>query len=222
MAGKAKKDPTLDPGIPSAAYLRMAPQWRRISTLLAGTDAMRLAGQDYLPQHDAESPAAYNERLTRCTLYNMTELTLDSLVGKVFVEPLVYDADVPPQIAALYENVDMCGNDASVFAREVFRMALAKTVAHVLVDMPVVHKREDASLEDDLKARPFWSLVDPENVIFMYAETENGEEVLKQVRILENVETMDGFAIKNTPQIRILFPGRWETWQPGESKNSKD
>lgn len=190
--------------------------------MLSGTDAMRQAGQDYLPQHDAESPANYNERLTRCTLYNMMELTLDSLVGKVFVEPLVYNGDVPPQLTALYGNVDMCGNNASVFAREVFRLSLAKTVAHVLVDMPVVQKREDASLEDDLKARPFWSLIDPENVPFMYAEVENGVEVLKQVRILEIVETMDGFAVVQTQQIRILFPGRWETWSPGVGDQDKD
>jgi hypothetical protein len=202
----------------------MAPRWRLISTLLSGTMAMRAAGQEYLPQHDAESPANYNERLQRCTLYNMTELTLDSLVGKVFVEPLVFSPETPKKILDLYEDVDLQGNNASVFAREVFRIALAKTVAYVLVDMPA--KPTDPvvaaamSLEDDHALRPYWALIDPENLIFQYAETIRGREVLQQVRIYETVEALDGFALVSTGQIRILRPGAWETWRP--SPDDKD
>lgn len=204
----------------------MAPRWKLISTLLSGTVAMREAGEDYLPQHEAESPANYNERLTRCTLYNMMELTLDSLVGKVFVEPLVLHTDVPAQIQALSSDVDLQGNDISVFARDTFRLALAKTVVHVLVDMPARTPEEaaSASLEDDQKSnrRPYWSIIDPENVIFMYGEVEKGVEVLKQVRLLEEVRTLDGFAVVSTPQIRVLRPGVWETWQPAKNEKKED
>lgn len=226
MAKSKKKDPRVDPSIPSDAYRRMAPKWQMISTLLLGTTAMREAGGEYLPQHDAESPANYNERLTRCTLYNMTELTLDSLVGKVFVEPIVFSTDTPKPITDLYDDVDMRGNNASVFLREVFRTALAKTVAYVLVDMPAKPTSADElanlSHEDDMKRRPFWSCLDPENVIFQYAEVVNGKEILQQVRILESVEQLDGFAIIQTPQIRVLRPGTWETWQPSKDEKEKD
>lgn len=204
----------------------MAPKWRLVSALLGGTMAMREAGEDYLPQHEAESNPNYQERLTRCTLYNMMELTLDSLVGKVFVEPLVFHTDVPTAITAFEADVDLQGNNASVFAREVFRMALAKSVAHVLVDMPtiVAEDRAKMSREDDLKGnrRPYWSLVDPENVIFMYSEVEAGVEVLKQVRFLEQVTSLNGFQQVSVPQIRILYPGRWETWQPKPDSKEKD
>ena len=204
----------------------MAPKWRLISTLLSGTVAMREASTDYLPQHEAESTANYNERLQRCTLYNMTELTLDSLVGKTFVEPLVMHTDVPSQIQALSTDVDLRGNDVSVFAREAFRLALAKTVCHVLVDMPARTPEQvpQASLEDDKKSnrRPYWSLIDPENILFQYAEVENGVEVLKQVRFLETVEQLNGFAVQTSPQIRILYPGRWETWIPDKNEKKED
>ena len=219
---KSKVDPTLDPSAPSDAWRRMAPKWRLITTLLSGTMAMRQAGSDYLPQHDAESPSAYNERLTRCTLYNMTELTLDSLVGKVFVEPIVLNTDVPARVREIEGNVDLRGNNASVFLRDVFRTAMAKTVAHVLVDMPVIdpEKRGSMSLEDDNNRRPYWSLIDPENVIFMYAEAIEGKEVLQQVRILETVEALNGFAVECIPQIRVLYPGRWETYR--QDKKQKE
>lgn len=226
MAAKKKIDPSLDPSSTSAAYARMAPKWRLISTLLGGTIAMREAGSDYMPQHDAESPANYNERLTRCTLYNMTELTLDSLVGKVFVEPIVFGTDVPKQIVDIEPDVDLQGNDASTFLRECFRTAIAKTMVHVLVDMPVItpEQRATLSLEDDIKSnrRPYWTMVDPENVIFMYAEVENGTEVLKQVRILEQVEQLVGFAIVCTPQIRVFTPGAWQTYILTKQENSKE
>jgi len=187
---------------------------------------MREAGTDYLPQHEAESAANYNERLQRCTLYNMMELTLDSLVGKTFVEPLVLHTDVPAQIQAISTDVDLQGNDVSVFAREAFRLSLAKTVCHVLVDMPArtPEQAKMASLEEDKTAnrRPYWSLIDPENIIFMYAEVIAGKEVLQQVRFLEQVETMVGFAVATVPQIRILYPGRWETWQPDQNEKKED
>lgn len=204
----------------------MAPRWRLISTLLSGTVAMRAAGTDYLPQHDAESNGNYQERLQACTLYNMMELTLDSLVGKVFVEPLVFHSDVPAEIAALEEDVDLRGNNASVFLRDAFRVALAKTVVHVLVDMPPINPadREKLSREDDLKSnrRPYWSIIDPENVLFMYADVIDGVEVLQQVRLLEQVEKLDGFAVVTTPQIRVIYPGRWETWIPDEEDKKNE
>lgn len=222
---KKKVDATVDPSVPSAAWLRMEPKWRLISTLLGGTMSMREAAEDYLPQHDSESQANYNERLGRCTLYNMMELTLDSLVGKVFVEPLVMSTDVPPQIAALSEDVDLQGNDISVFCRDAFRMSLAKTVVHVLVDMPTIspEARMLMSREDDLKAnhRPYWTIIDPENMIFQYAEVIAGKEVLQQVRILEEVTELVGFAQVSKPQIRILRPGTWETWRLSPDEKEK-
>jgi hypothetical protein len=73
----------------------MLPVWEKIETLLDGTDAMRAAGQAYLPQHEEESDTAYNERLARATLLNMLQMTLDAWVGKPFSEPIGSGDDVP-------------------------------------------------------------------------------------------------------------------------------
>ena len=73
-----------DPSTTSYAYDYMLPKWEMVETLLGGTSAMRAAGEDYLPRHAEEDGSNYFERLNSTTLYNMFELTLDTLVGKPF------------------------------------------------------------------------------------------------------------------------------------------
>lgn len=210
-----------DPSQKSIAYEEMEPKWAMITTLMGGTDAMRVAERTYLPQHAEESNENYNERLNRCTLFNMFELTLDSLVGKPFVEPIKLNADVPSEIAdpetGFYKNIDLQGASLSSFCREWLRDAIAKGFSHILVDMPKLTAEEKAkrTKEDDIKEnrRPYWTLIRPENVIFAYAEIINGVEVLKHVRISEIAIEKDGFKEVQKQRIRILEPGLWELWE---------
>lgn len=216
-----------DPSVKSMAYGIMQPKWAMIMTLMGGTDAMRMAERTYLPQHAEESQANYNERLNRNTLFNMFELTLDSLVGKPFVEPIKLNEDVPKSILDIETNVDMQGTDVTSFCREWMRDAIAKGFSHVLIDMPALtdDERVNRTRADDLKEkrRPYWKLIPPENVIFAYAQTINGVEKLMHVRILEDEITMQGFQEVMQHRIRILEPGRWELWElHAATDNAKD
>ena len=148
MANHPNKKPTV--ASPSSAYLRMAPRWRMIDVLLGGTEAMRAAGKEFLPQYDNESDKNYQSRLQRATLLNMTEQTLDTLAGKPFREAIVLDEDVPTQIEDLAEDVDMQGNNLQVFARSWFREAWAKGFSHVLVEHPTPEAKIDAEGEQQL------------------------------------------------------------------------
>jgi len=207
----AKKEaPT--PATPSMAYEAMCPMWRKVETLLAGTDAMRAAGEEYLPRHEEEGQQAYMERLSRATLLNMTQLTLDSWVGKPFGDPVKVGDDVPEQIKELLDNVDMQGNDITVFSRAWFRDGLAKAFSHVLVEFPRAQPREDGrprTLEDDRRdnLRPYLVHIKPENLIFASAEVVNGVEVVTHVRIREEHVVRDGWGEKVVVHIRVIEPG---------------
>ncbi len=219
-----------DPSIKSLAYQSMETSWAMITTLMGGTNTMRAAERTYLPQHAEESNENYNERLNRNTLFNMFELTLDSLVGKPFVESIKLNADVPSEISdpdtGFWKNIDLQGADLTSFAREWFRDSIAKGFSAILVDMPVLtaEDRIDRTLEDDLieNRRPYWTLIRPENIIFAYAETVNGVEMLKHVRIREVATTMVGFAEVEMQRIRILTPGAWELWELQQVEEKKD
>src|SRR6266550_1016489 len=212
----AKKEQP-DPSAASDAYAHMAPKWAMIEHLLGGTAAMREAGADYLPQHSAESEHDYLTRLSQTTLYNMTDLTLNSLCGRVFREAMKLNPDVPQQLQDLWEDVDSQGTDGSSFSQQWFREALAKGFAHVFIDMPSLDPatRPARTLADDTREgrRPYWSLVKPENAIFMYWETVNGKQVLTQARLVERVCWLDGFVEMSKTVIRVLAPGAWETWE---------
>jgi len=215
----AKQPIDTGPAQKSAAYLEMFPKWQMIQTLLDGSGAMRQAQRTYLPQHEGESNWAYAERLGRSTLLNMTQLTLDSWVGKPFSEPVKVGDDVPDQIKDLLKNVDLQGNDLNVFSRNWFRTGVAKGFAHVLAEFPRTTPKADGkprTLADDReeKLRPYLVLIPPENLIFAHAEIQNGVEVLTQVRILEeHIElSKDGFSEKAIKRIRVITPGHVEIY----------
>lgn len=224
MADGPKKKATV--ATPSSAYLRMAPRWRMIDVLLGGTEAMRAAGEEFLPQYDNESNKNYQSRLQRATLLNMTEQTLDTLAGKPFREAIVLDEDVPPQIEDLAEDVDMQGNNLQAFARSWFREAWAKGFSHVLVEHPTPEAKTDAegeqrprTLADDRAEglRPYWVHVKPECLIAAYSAVVLGQEVLTHVRILEKSVERVGWEEVEVVRVRVLEPGTWQVWAPNET-----
>lgn len=204
---KARRE---SPATPSLAYETMLPAWNKVQTVLNGTDAMRAAGKSYLPQHDNESNSAYKERLERCTLLNLTKITLESWVGRPFSDPIVFSDDQPTQVEDLLEDIDLQGSSLQVFARDWFSDGLAKALSHVYVDFPRVDVPEDGSprtlADDDAEGvRPYWVHIRPEQLFFADAETEGGREILREIRIMEEVVERDGMAETFVEQIRRVY-----------------
>lgn len=222
----AKTDDTNNPASTSIEYQTMAPTWAKLDTLIGGTDAMRAAGQNYLPRHDEESSHAYTERLNANVLLNMVQITLDGWTGKPFNKPVEIGEDVPAELKPHFENIDLLGNNINVFSRNWFRDGLLKGMSHVLVEFPRREPKEDGTprtLEDDAKdgVRPYLVHVLPENLIFAYAEVINGVETLLQVRIHEWERKLVGFNEVLTEQIRMIEPGKVTLYQIRDVKGKK-
>jgi hypothetical protein len=213
----AKPEDKPDPSTTSAAYNEMIPKWNMLRTLLGGTTAMRLAGRTYLPQHPHESTENYNDRLSTAVLLNMTEITLDSLVGKPFSDPITLNPDVPDTIKEFTTDIDLQGNNLHEFARHWFREGVGMGIAHALIDFPQiapVDGRERTLLDDQQEqVRPYWILIKAENVIFMSTVTVRGREVLDHVRIMEIVTDRVGFAEVQKVHIKILESGSWAIYE---------
>jgi hypothetical protein len=185
---------------------------------------MREAGEVYLPRHREESDVGYKERLEAAVLLNLTEQTLNTLSSKPFKEPIALGEDVPEAIEdGVLPDVDLLGNDLTVFCQQWFREGIAKAFAHVLVDITPTEGREPGkpwTLDDARKAgqRPFWTLVPPECVIFASCRVVGGREVLDHVRILEEYAEIDGYAEVKKARIRVLTPGKVTILIPGTKK----
>ncbi len=202
----SKKD-SKSPATTSVSYDSMLPSWTKVQTVLDGTKALRSAGRTFLPQHAGETDIAYNERLTKCTLLNLTKITLNSWVGRPFSDPIVF-TDVPPDLEELLSNVDLVGNDVHVFSRDWFSEGIAKAYSHVYVDYPrIVEGEVPRTLADDRieNVRPYWVRIRPEQLFFADSEVIDGLEVLREIRIMEDVAVRVGFAETFVPQIRRIF-----------------
>jgi len=216
-------DKSKDPSTTSAAYDLMAPAWGKVDTLLGGTESMRAAGEALLPKHENEKPNAYTDRLNVTTLLNISQLTLDSWVGRPFSDPILPSDDVAPQLEELFDDIDMQGNALGVFARNWFMQGLSKAFGHVLIEHPQPFARTDEegneiprTLADDRAdgLRPFWSFIAPENLIFASAEIIVGREVLTHVRIREQEVVRVGFTEAVVDRIRVFDRELFDTITP--------
>lgn len=201
-----------DPSQPSPRHRLLAPRLDMIRTLLGGTEAMRKAGDKYLPQYNGESRIGYENRLNGAYLVNVLEDTLGDLSGKPFAEPVALDEAAPPEIVELTTDVDLEGHNLTVFCQQWFREGLAGAEAHVLVDFPKVEPRPDGAprtLSDDRAEgnRPYWVLIRPGNLLGVQTARVGSREVLTQVRIAETVTEALGFSERTRPRIRVLEPG---------------
>lgn len=224
-----------DVSTPSFAHGAMAPRWNLINALLGGTEAMRQAGEAYLPRYEKEKSKHYAARLERATLLNMLERTSDHLVGRALGKPPEPADDVPDQIVELLEDVDGLGTGFQTFARNAFKAGLDKGFTHVLVDHPAVEQREGRTLEDDRRdaLRPYWVHVPAESVIFAHAVVENGREVLDHVRIREDEVEVSGWEEVLRRRIRVLRRQSleaegatrtvvtWELWEYEQEQGKK-
>lgn len=214
MFDKQFEEASRDPSTPSMAYRTMAPKWSMINTVLGGTAAMRQAGTTYLPQHPHESSENYRDRLSTTVLYNVTELTLESLVGKPFSDPVGIVDNIPELKDEKFEDdVDLQGNNLHHFCRQWFREGVAKSMAHILIDMPVINQFPGRTLADDIaeKNRPYWTLIAPENIFFIEYSKVGGVMQPVHVRMWENTVERVGFTEVLVRRIRVLEPGWWYT-----------
>jgi hypothetical protein len=220
---------------PSESYERMTPKWDKVQTLARGTDAMREAGREYLPQMEGESDLAYDARLKRSVLFNQTKNTVDLLTGKVFKKPISLTEDFNPALESLEFDADRQGRDLNQFARNVFYTALRDRVAGILVDYPNVESVRDAIEEregsrpeflspqqrKDFSVRPYFVHVRARDLIDVWEEYDLiGNKQIKQLRIRESTTQADGeFHRVTVPRVRVIRPNEWALYELMEVKS---
>lgn len=206
----AKHNNSKGPANRSAQHLAMLPEWKKMEALLSGTAAMRKAGAEFMPPHPGESTNRYFERLNQATLFNQVALTLGGWVGRPFRDPLELNEDVPEEIRALEDDIDRQGTNMDSFCRAWFKAGLAKAFCHVLIEQSNIIVEEGATPtiadQESQNIRPYWSLIQPEEVIAARMMVIDGVETLTHVRISERtmeIDPEDLFAEVEVHRIRV-------------------
>jgi hypothetical protein len=128
-----------DPSMMSQARQRMEPYLKMIHTILDGTYAMRRAGQQYLPAHPNESPAAYVARLDRTTLLNVLEDSIENACSRLFDEPVKVEGNVPPELVQWCKNINLDGASLHEFCASAMYHGISDGMVHILVDYPTAN-----------------------------------------------------------------------------------
>jgi len=185
--------------------------------LAGGTEAVRAAGQTYLPKAPGEKPGFYANRLARSVFFNAVERTVQGLTGLVFRKDPVLSDDpeggVPEQIVEHWENIDLEGTHGDVFCRDLLADALLVGHAAILVDYPNTggNQRRDQEVAGNI--RPYWVPIKKEDIMSWRSVQEGGASVLTQLVLREKTWVPDGrFGEREQTRYRVFYREMGRVW----------
>ena len=178
--------------------------WVRARDVLAGEDAIKAAGQRYLPRLDSQTDEEFAVYVQRASFFNATARTAEGYCGLIFRRPpfvkLPEAAAAPGRaLAAFANNADMLGSTLSAYAKNVMGEVIAMGRAGTLVDW-----------EGDVENRVYVSLYTAENILNWRVERMNGRNIPTMVVLFEGAAEAvagregDPFVTGTRQQIRVL------------------
>ena len=204
--------------LPTAEMVELTKKTKIIDDLLGGTATMRKAAQTYLFQMEMEEPDSYRKRLERSTLYPALSETLSQMTGRVFFNPIDV-ADVTETVQALFDDVDLVGNNLDVFASRWFYSALAYGCSFALIDFARVEAVKSRAEEKALNARPYWVHIKPHQVLGIKTARVNGKQAITQFRYVVNEQVEDGeFGVKTVKHVYVYEIGKVRKFSEAEGE----
>lgn len=199
---------------PGFAWRRMEPRWTLLEHLAGGTLIMQQAGVRWLPQEPGEDDAAYKIRLNGSVCPPYVTRLEQMLAGMICRKPVRLD-DVPDQVTEQLFDVDLQGNDLNVWLHDAAVQCLRYGHIGVLVDFP---RGEDTN---DVGDRPYWVTYTPRDILGWRTEVRDGMQKLTQLRLMERVVVADPdseFGEELVEQVRVLEPGQFRLYRKQLSK----
>lgn len=191
---------------PHPDYIKHERMWRRCRDVVDGEDAVKDAGQDYLPKLEGQSDDEYDSYKMRALFYNAAERTVMGILGLVTRRPpTITDADF------MQEQLDSFGRHGESFedfTNNLLRQVLIYGRAGVLVDLP-----------NSEPARPYAALYHAPDIISWVSREIDGKQELTQVVLRESVQDQsddDPFRVEAREQYRVLrlvWNGDADRWQ---------
>lgn len=203
----------MEPDKLSNDYLAMSAYWQMIADITAGTDAIRLGGEKYLPRFESETLAKYTARLATSKFTNIYLDIVENLSDRPFAEEVSL-VESTPTVDKLIENIDGQGNNLHNFSSTIFRNAIDYGVDWVFVDYTRTQpttidasgkaRRKSILEERQSGARPYWVRVSAQEMIAVYSAIVNGVEEFVHCRMKEVYTERVGYDEVEVTQIREL------------------
>lgn len=208
---------TQDPSCPSSDATFMSAIWQKIRNILDGLHAIRQCRATYLPVFEGETTEEYARRLNTTSWRPEFSDGLRNLSAKPFQKDITLADGANQQIKDFAEDVDGCGNNITRFSKEFFDTGVGFGLAALLVDYPTMQEGITLADEKASGARPYWCLIQPENILALYFENVGGFNRVSHIRFRECYTEREGFEEREIDRIRVIErqDGKvvWEVWE---------
>jgi hypothetical protein len=199
-----------------ADLLATLPDYQVINDCINGERYIKARGEVYLPRPDAgeldpsdpRSIARYDAYKTRAVFYNVSQRTLDGLVGEVFLRPPV--VTVPDALLAVIKDANGDGVSLEQQAKITLSAVLSKGRAGLLVDYPTTNGAPTTRQEQiDGYIRPTIAFYEPENIINWKSVKRGGKMILTLVVLREYYDRLQNdtsgtFISQTATRYRVL------------------
>jgi hypothetical protein len=206
--------------------------WLRARDVLAGEDAVKSAGEKYLPRLDSQTDEEFLAYRKRASFFNATARSAEGFIGLIFRRPPFVkvpesQSGVGRALAAFLNDADMLGTTLPGYAKNVVSEVVGIGRAGSLVDW-----------EGDVEKRAYVSLYSAEQILNWRIERVNGRNVPTLIVLSETFssDSKDEFEVDYQQQIRVLklvpgenakdaagkrtFKYEVEIWRPKENKRN--
>lgn len=212
----------IDPSVPSRDYQANAADFNVLRTVMAGTTAMRNAGETYLPKHPAEEQDAYNARLAETVLTNRLEGAVRNAVGKPMSDPVSLEGEYDPYYDTFIDDVDFLGNSLDVFARTTFEDGVTTGLVFIMVDMPVAEPGLTLADEIAKNIRPYFIHYAAEDVLSCTIHVGTGRPQVVDARFREATTKVVGFEEVPVRRVRHWRKDGWDLWEMKTDDKGKE
>jgi hypothetical protein len=188
-------------------YKARLAQWVRCDDCVEGSDAVKAAGEEYLPRLEGQMDTLlgakeYSAYKTRALFYNATSRTVDGLAGLVFRKDTQIEMPLgKTEQATFLSDITQTGVTFDSFAKNVVRAMLTAGRVGILVDRPI-------AVANETQGDPFLTLYDARDIINWQMDRRAGKIQLTRLVLREaaaDPNPADPFEPIHLLQYRELF-----------------
>ena len=182
-------------------YDASLPSWLRARDVIAGDDAVKSAGESYLPRLDSQNDDEYLAYKIRACFFNATSRTCDGFLGLLFRrDPEVKlpdrHAGVGGALRVFTDDVDLMGTSLFTFCKGIVGEVLALGRCGTLIDW-----------QTDGESRAYVVRYAAEDILNWQTARINGRNVVTMIALREVVmkpDIEDPFTVDQIETIRVL------------------
>ena len=203
-----------DPSQPIGAYFAMLPAWQTMRAVLEGNQYLKQISRDYIPALPNESDECYQRRLSQSLFSPYTSRVVDAAIGLILRKPITLEGGNEAFWEDFTADVDRQGTDLMEFTRKLLRHSIGYGHSSLIVDYPKAQGIRTLADERNAKLMPYFTAVEPWQVIGWRNDTEKSGSRLEQIRIRELTTRPRGeFGEEVVEMIRVLEPGKYRLFE---------